>query len=117
MTRRSGIGRVHRCAVARVAARRVRTSRVAARRLRTTFALDRYALQREPGDEHGRRDDRDVGDIADEELVVVDEVDDVPPAGARLAQHAVGEIAEGAPEDQAERPRPTQAADAAAGPD
>src|SRR5699024_1017598 len=57
----------------------------------------------EPQEQRRPADDRDVRDVADEEPAVVDEVDDVPVQGPRVAKEPVVEVAEGPAEQQAER--------------
>ena len=76
-------------------------------------AVDADAAQGQQPDQHGGADDGDVGDVADEQAEVVDEVHDVAPAGAGLADHPVGEVAQRPAEQQAERPGPAAAADPA----
>src|SRR6478609_3641319 len=64
--------------------------------------VDADAEHRQDDDESRRRDDPDVGHVADEPPVVVDEVDDVSLATAGWTDEAVGEVAQGSPEQHAE---------------
>ena len=58
--------------------------------------------------------DRAVGDVEDRPVRQLDEVDDLAPERRRVAEDAVGDVAERATEDQPERDRPGPAAQPAA---
>src|SRR6476469_2211280 len=69
-------------------------------------AVDADAEHRQVDGEGRRRDDPDVGHVADEPPVVVDEVDDVSLATAGWTDEAVGEVAQRGPEQHAESDGP-----------
>src|SRR6478752_9410435 len=68
------------------------------------------AAEGEHHDDAGADDDRDVGDVSDEQPEVVDEVDDVAATRTGLAEAAVEQVADGAAEQQAEGHRPRHVA-------
>src|SRR5690349_7725780 len=75
------------------------------------------AGHREEPDEDRGTDDGDVGDVADEPAVVVEEVDDVPLPEPGLPDDPVGEVAQRAAEEEAQGPRPASGPQPPADPD
>jgi hypothetical protein len=65
----------------------------------SSWCRPEFDAQQAQQHQHARAtDEREVGDVADKEAVVVDEVHDVAAAELRLAQQPVTEVADGAAE-------------------
>src|SRR4051812_37170601 len=82
--------------------------------LRLTSAVEVDAGRCEEHDHDGRDDDRDVGDVADEDVPVGDEVHHLAARERRLAEQPVHEVAERPTEQEAEGDGPAQRPDPAA---
>src|SRR4051794_20019688 len=98
------------------------SNRVSAIRVPPGPSVDVDAEGGEAGGQDGAAHDRRVGQVEDRPVLAVgaeeaDPVDDVSPKDARVAEDAIGEVAQRAAEDEPERDGPAGRAHAAGGPD
>ena len=72
------------------------------------LAVETDAAQAQQDEQHRGDGDRAVGDVEDRPVRELDEVDDVAAERCRVAEDPVGDVAERAAEEEAERDRPAR---------